>query len=183
MIKEQILQEELKCHCGKIVKLFPSQIGRKKYCSKECFYKYRKRPSGLFYNIVRNNKGWFKKGNIPWIQGKKGIIKVNSGSFKKGEHRGQDTEFRREDVLGEKNNQWKGDNVGYYGIHTWLQNRYGKANRCENKENNILDFPCLEKSSNYDWALIKEKRYERKRKNFMMLCHSCHLKYDKQKSI
>lgn len=31
----------------------------------------------------------------------------------------------------------------------------------------------------HDWALKKDKRYERKRNNFKMLCRSCHLKQDR----
>jgi len=42
------------CNCGKEI------YTQKKYCSRECFYKFRKRPSELNYNIVAVNKGWFK---------------------------------------------------------------------------------------------------------------------------
>lgn len=59
----------LKCPCGKDIKVFPSQKDRKKYCCKVCFYKYHPRPSGLKYNIVSENKGWFKKGNKTWNAG------------------------------------------------------------------------------------------------------------------
>lgn len=80
-----------------------------------------------------------------------------------------------------KNFNWKGDNIKYSGIHFWLRRRYGRANLCENRENNILNFRCSNNSNHYDWALIKGKEYKRNRNNFMMLCHSCHLKYDKEK--
>ena len=63
------------CPCGKEINSFPSRKGRKKYCSKDCFYNYRKRPSGLSYNIVVKNKGWYEKGNKPWNQGKRGEFK------------------------------------------------------------------------------------------------------------
>ena len=49
-------------------------------------------PTGIPKNGI--NKGWFKKGiyegygfkkgDVPWIKGKRGVIKPNSGSFKKG---------------------------------------------------------------------------------------------------
>lgn len=29
----------------------------------------KKRPSGLKYNIKKQNKSWFKKGMIPWNKG------------------------------------------------------------------------------------------------------------------
>ena len=173
---------KIKCPCGKIKEVRSiNRAKRTKYCSKECFYKYRKRPFGLKYNIIVENKGWFKKGMIPWSKGTKGIVKPNSGSIKKGEHISPDTEFKNGENIGEENHNWKGDSVGYYALHTWIKRTYGKANKCENRKNKILDFECSEKSNNYDWALIKGKKYERKRENFRMLCHSCHLKYDKSK--
>jgi hypothetical protein len=54
----------MKCKCGKEFKVFPSRIGRKKYCSKGCMYEYRTRPSGLTYNIVAENRAWFKQGRF-----------------------------------------------------------------------------------------------------------------------
>lgn len=74
-------------------------------------------------------------------------------------------------VSGEKSGTWKGDKVGYWGIHKWLYKYYGKANYCENLK-------CSKKSKIFHWALIKNKNYERKRDNFMQLCMSCHWKYD-----
>ena len=40
------------------------------YC-KPCGYKHRIRPKGLIYKIVVENKGWLKKGDIPWNKNKK----------------------------------------------------------------------------------------------------------------
>jgi len=39
-------------------------------------------PKGIPKNGI--NKGWLKKDNKPWNKNTKGIMKVNSGSFKKG---------------------------------------------------------------------------------------------------
>lgn len=63
------------CFCGNIVTTSPSRLGRKKYCSKRCFYQFRTRPSGLSYEIKVENKGWFsfKGGAID----KKGYRKLN----------------------------------------------------------------------------------------------------------
>jgi hypothetical protein len=58
---------------------------------------------------------------------------------------------------------------------------YGKANMCENNKNGILDFKCSGKSKNYDWAFMGVGKYKRDRKLYIQLCHSCHLKYDKNK--
>mgnify|MGYP000973943211 CR=1 FL=1 len=52
------------CPCGDEFETSQDRIdaGRGKYCSKPCMYKYRTRPSGLRYNIVAENRGWFKVG-------------------------------------------------------------------------------------------------------------------------
>lgn len=60
---------------------------------------------------------------------------------------------------------------GLSAIHKWLRNHYGKANRCEMKD-------CQSKTSLYEWALKKGKEYKHKRDNYLMLCKSCHRKYD-----
>ena len=71
----------------------------------------------------------------------------------------------------EKSNWWKGDSVGYRALHQWLQREFGKADRCENPQ-------CEHKIKKFEWALLKGKKYERKRENFWRLCQSCHAKYD-----
>jgi hypothetical protein len=59
----------IKCPCGEKFYTYPSRKGRKKYCSLACKYKYAKRPSGLKYNIRKENHAWFKKGHKPWNTG------------------------------------------------------------------------------------------------------------------
>lgn len=73
--------------------------------------------------------------------------------------------------IGENNCLWLGEKVGYFGIHKWLARIYGKANKCEN-------INCLKRSTNFQWAKIKDKSYTRKRENFWMLCFGCHKRYD-----
>ena len=74
-------------------------------------------------------------------------------------------------LRGKKSYLWKGDKIGYSAIHLWLKTNFGKANKCENKT-------CEGKSKKYNWALKKDYRYERRRKNFIRLCCPCHMKYD-----
>lgn len=66
---------------------------------------------------------------------------------------------------------WKEKGLGYFGVHQWLRKVYGKADRCENKN-------CLKKSGTFQWALLKGHKYVRDRKSYMMLCRSCHSRYD-----
>lgn len=72
---------------------------------------------------------------------------------------------------GRNHPMWKGNKVGYKAIHNWLHTRFGSANRCEN-------IRCSKKSKSFQWAKLRKKRYERKRRNYWMLCYSCHKKYD-----
>ena len=78
----------MKCPCQK-------HLGKKqnKYCSKPCFYRFRKRPKGLKYNIIKKNKGWFSPGNKPHNAGNgngweaEGYKMVSVSGKNKREHR------------------------------------------------------------------------------------------------
>lgn len=61
-----------------------------RFCCKRCWYDYK------------------SKNKITWNKGLKGVMKPNSGSFKKGEHRSISTEFKKGVLVGQKNNLWKG---------------------------------------------------------------------------
>jgi hypothetical protein len=76
-------------------------------------------------------------------------------------------------VYGAGIGRWKGDNVGYAGIHQWLLKHYGSPDHCEG----LPDMDCRN-TGGYEWAVIHEKGYERKRENFRRLCVSCHRRYD-----
>ena len=96
-------------------------------------------------------------------------------------------ELYRRGVLsnaGEDNSNWKGGDTPRYGgidknkysrIHKWLKANFPKPYLCEN-------IYCTGVSENYSWAKLKGKEYLKKRDNFIMLCRSCHVKYD-NKSI
>src|SRR5210317_742958 len=58
----------------------------------------------------------------------------------------------------------------YNKVHQWLRAKYGNANCCE--------FCNDTSSKRFEWALLKDKDYEKERSNFIMLCCSCHRKYD-----
>lgn len=104
----------------------------------------------------------FKKNQSPWNKGK-----TNWMSEKGRKNIGNSAKLQ----VGEKSHNWKGNKVGYNGIHSWLNKVFGRANKCELHN-------CLGISKDFDWALIKGKKYERKRENFIRLCVSCHRHYD-----
>lgn len=71
---------------------------------------------------------------------------------------------------GSGNPAWRGLDATYSAFHSWLTRNYGKE-KCEH---------CGSVTKRLDWALIKGKRYQHNRDNFMTLCRGCHIKYDKR---
>lgn len=59
----------------------------------------------------------------------------------------------------------------YNSAHKWLVYHFGKASKCER---------CgTQKSSKYEYALLKGKKHSKNRDNYIELCASCHKSYDK----
>ena len=82
----------------------------------------------------------------------------------------------------EKSGSWKGDNVGYFGLHIWLHKKLGKATKCENPN---CKYPrksargiILLKPTVFQWANVS-KNYKRDIKDWIQLCISCHQKWDR----
>lgn len=108
-----------------------------------------------------STKGNFKKGHVPHNKDLKGY--VNVGTFKKGHE-------PLLDQNGEKNSQWKGDSVGYPGLHAWVRKTLGTPQKCED---------CgTTRASRFEWA-NKSHEYKREINDWMRLCPSCHHKYDR----
>lgn len=59
----------------------------------------------------------------------------------------------------------------YRIIHSWLNKHYGKADKCENEN-------CKGKSNVFEYCLRQGKPHERNRDNYIMMCRSCHRRYD-----
>lgn len=72
---------------------------------------------------------------------------------------------------GEEHSNWKGDKVGYFGLHHWVYKVKGKPRYCEHCEQS--DKPL----SSYNWA-NKSHRYLRQEDDWIRLCIPCHKKYD-----
>ena len=72
-------------------------------------------------------------------------------------------------IIGIKNPNYKGQNIGKQMVHVWIKQKYGKPKYCE---------ICKIKSAkSYHWA-NKNHMYKRLKNNWFRLCHSCHFKYD-----
>jgi hypothetical protein len=70
--------------------------------------------------------------------------------------------------IGEKNGHWKGDKIGYVGLHDWVKSKLGKPNLCEH---------CRKTEGKFQWA-NKSGKYKRELTDWIRLCIPCHLKYD-----
>lgn len=96
----------------------------------------------------------FKKGNKPWNDGVTGYSTSMRGE-------------KRPDVTGENNGSWKGDDVGYHGLHKWVHRHKTKPVECE----------FCGRKDNIQWA-NKSGEYKRDLDDWIALCLSCHSKYD-----
>lgn len=67
---------------------------------------------------------------------------------------------------------WKGKEATVDSIHDALKTDRGMAAKCTSSE-------CEGKSQQFDWALLRGKRYEdRNHNDYIELCRKCHKKYD-----
>ena len=132
---------------------------------------------------MRNKKGQFvightegrrfKKGHISWNKGinwpeeiKEKISKAKKGvKIWGGKRTGMDW------MIGERHHAWKGNNVGYTGLHAWTKAKLGKPSICEHCGNNGLN------GQKIHWA-NKDHKYRRNLDDWLRLCASCHKIYD-----
>lgn len=72
----------------------------------------------------------------------------------------------------EKSFAWKGNDVGYGGVHMWVKKWLGKPNKCS---------VCgkVGYGRQMHWA-NKDHKYRRDLTDWLRLCVECHRKYDKQ---
>lgn len=143
----------------------------------------------------------FKKGSIPWNKDKKGLqvpwnkdkhgvmpIPWNKGKKNTFQHSEEFKEKMSKRVkklweegiykirTGEISAHWKGDEVGYRGLHHWIVKELGKADHCEFCG---LDKIPKRKIRYFHWA-NKSHDYKRDLSDWIQLCYICHKKYDKK---
>lgn len=82
---------------------------------------------------------------------------------------------------GENNYIWKGDKVGYGGLHKWVSRQLGTPSICKNKDcyypRKNYDGIVLHAPKRYHWANIS-KKYLRDTSDWVRLCSSCHHLWD-----
>jgi hypothetical protein len=98
--------------------------------------------------------------NFPtWNEGTKGICKA----WNKGKKFPQ--------ISGSKHWHWKGDEVGYFGIHDWIAKEKGVISKC--------DICGTTNAKKFEWC-NKDHKYKRILNDWFRACTSCHRKYDNQ---
>lgn len=122
---------------------------------------------------MRNEKGQFIKGDYqgfgfkkqhkPWNKNVKGIHLSPESEFKKGQ------EPWNKGLPEHLQNTWKGDDVGYDGLHDWVEKHLGKPKKCE--------FCGTTESRIFQWS-NKSGKYKRELSDWQRLCVKCHVNYD-----
>lgn len=72
----------------------------------------------------------------------------------------------------EKSWVWKGDKVGYRGLHLWVSKHLGKPRTCVQCGISTLG------ARQYHWANISGQ-YKRDLNDWQRMCVKCHIQYDK----
>lgn len=161
--------------CKKIMLVQPKD--KRKYCSRKCFGISHKNsvvvlcircksPRTIAASLLRKQRGKYcsvgcaRKDHPPtWMhQNYEGRGKKIGDSL-------------RGKYIGEKNCNWKGDGVGYRGLHKWVEKHLGKANHCEVDK--------LHKSTRYHWA-NKSREYKRDLTDWIQLYPKCHAGFDRK---
>ncbi len=94
---------------------------------------------------LRNKKGQFIKGNISFS-------KLNPKLMPRGK----------------RHHLWKGEKVGYRGLHYWLKRKKGIAKIC---------IKCGSTKGRIQWANVDGK-YRRMVNDYKAMCPSCHKLHD-----
>lgn len=137
--------------------------------------------------MIRNSKGQFVKGHEP-IDKNKGrkfsvehkeklaLAKIGRPGNHTQKHSLETKRRISKNQIGkhlrEENPSWKGDEVGYFGLHSWIQKQLGKPETCE-----FCDKDGLTKHQIH-WA-NKSHKYKRDLTDWLRLCVSCHQSYDR----
>ena len=159
-----MLLEKVCLVCGKVFNnkrktgkyyLGKKQFSKMKYCSHICEVKSRigvKFPKTRLDNMRKARYKTIANGFVVWNKGLKATWN------------------------GEENHpSWKGENVGYAGLHTWVKKHLGQPNTCEHCKKTGL------KGCSIHWS-NKSGNYKREISDWQRLCAKCHKKYDRIKS-
>ena len=170
--------------CKKEFRTSPSRVkdGKGKLCSKGCYVLFQK-SHNYMENLVGQRFGRLlilrfhhsNKTSYYWLFrcdcGTERLTTskcVKSGEAKScGCLRNEKTKERK----GDKSPTWRGDKVGYGGIHIWVKKFLGSPTKCEHcNKDGLTRFQI-------HWV-NKSHEYKRDLTDWLRLCASCHKIYD-----
>lgn len=133
----------LKCQvCAKGYPVYAYRAKLSKHCSRSCHNKVAGRIGGKASIGVSRNKG----ATHPYLS------EYNRTHIKKGE----------------QHPCWKGNTIGYFGLHSWVRNVLGRPKKCQH----------CGSGENVQWA-NRDKKYLRNIADWLSLCGKCHYRYDR----
>jgi len=147
---------------------FASYYGSEEWAKSEEEIERRKKIS---INNGKSNLG----GRImtPEVRRKIGLVHIGN-KYNLGKRNALGYKHTEESLLKmreDKNPHWKGDRVGYVGLHMWVYKKLGKPDTCEFCEKTGLS------GKQINWA-NRSGDYKRDLTDWLRLCASCHAKYD-----
>ena len=152
--------------CGKQFSRYNSEIKKaskrgyiNNYCSKECYAKGKRKPNGgrKFYRCAECGKEFYRS-EIHVLR--RGVTFAYCSRKCNGL-------ARAKKYIGERHPMWKGEAVGYTGLHKWVSKNLGRPFVCEH----------CGATENLEWA-NKSHNYKRSLEDWIGLCPSCHSIYD-----
>ncbi len=138
-------------------------LGKRFYCSKDCYYTSRVGKKASPHSAETKRKiGLANKGNKAW---NKGIPRTKAEKEKMSLAR-----MGKGGVRGEKHYKWKEEGLSYKGVHSWASRELEKPENCQ---------ICDKATSGYSmhWA-NKSHLYKRDTSDWLALCALCHKAYD-----
>ena len=131
--------------------------------------------------VDRNALGQFVKGSkyteIEKIESSKRAKELGFGLWMEGKklsesHKSNISKrMKSKNYNGSSHHLYKGDKIGYYGLHKWVVLQKGTPKECKH---------CGVKDARiYDWANISYS-YKREINDWIRLCRKCHIKFDKK---
>ena len=110
-------------------------------------------------------------GNIPWNKGKKNVYSAETVErFRQAKLRNPTKYWLDKD----RSDLWRGDTTSYGALHSWVYRKLGRPETCEFCGKKNLT------SNKIHWA-NKSRQYRKDVSDWLRLCASCHLAYDRNK--
>lgn len=154
--------------CKKVFYKRPNVIKEKNFCSSKCYSVYR---LSLPRNVVELlchfcHKSFYKRPAN--IRGKNTYCSMKCVyAYHKGKKIPKEIVAKRKLKTDKDHHAWKGKDVGYAALHTWIKRRFKKPDKCQD---------CKEKEP-LDLANISQK-YKRDLSDWEWLCRKCHMLKD-----